>query len=258
MVIDFHDEKNRFSYTNRIADVSWTNFIKSIVPIQEISAAIDIGCGGGIYTKALSDMGISSVIGLDFSEAMLACAAENCKEYQNIFFKRGRALHTGLEGNRFDLILERALIHHIEDLSSCFKEAYRLLRNNGYFIVQDRTPDDCLLEGDNSHIRGHFFEPFPKLIEKETNRRHQSKNVMEMLKECGFREIQEMQLWETRKVYPHKTELLQDLRNRTGRSILQELDDNELKKLINFIDIQVPLDHTIVEKDRWTIWWAIK
>ncbi|WP_449622411.1 class I SAM-dependent methyltransferase [Robertmurraya sp. Marseille-Q9965] len=258
MVINFHDEKNRHSYSTRIADISWINSIKSIVPFDEISTALDIGCGGGIYAKALADMGISSVMGLDYSEAILAAAAENCKEYHNIFFKRGSALQTGLDSNRFDLILERALIHHIEDLSSCFKEAYRLLRNNGYFIVQDRTAEDCLLKGDNSHIRGYFFEHFPNLREKETIRRHQSKYVMEMLMENGFREVQEMKMWETRKVYPDKKELLQDLRKRTGRSILHELNDSELESLIDCIDRQIPLDYTIVEKDRWTIWWAVK
>lgn len=256
--MDFKDEKNRNTYTTRKADNSWMNAITDIVPFDNISMALDIGCGGGIYSKALSDLGAISVTGVDFSEAILEGARENCKEYENIAFKQGNALHTGLESNNYNLLLERALIHHIHDLQKCFEEAYRLLKEKGHYIIQDRTPEDCLLKGNDCHIRGYFFELFPKLIEKETKRRYNSQIVINTLKEVGFSEIQEVQLWETRKVYENKGQLLKDLSERTGRSILHELDDKELKLLINFIDESISTEYNIVERDRWTIWKAVK
>lgn len=258
MGIDFHNQKNRDTYTTRNADDSWMNAIKDLVPIEDISRALDIGCGGGIYSKALYEMGISSVTGVDFSEVILGGARENCKEYKNISFRQGSAYETGLESKSYHLLLERALIHHLDDLQKCFKEAYRLLADNGYYIVQDRTPEDCLLEGNEHHIRGYFFEQFPKLIEKETKRRYNSQFVIEILKEAGFREIQEVKLWETRKVYDHKKQLLEDLHERTGRSILHDLNDEELKVLIDAIDDCISIENNIVEKDRWTIWKAVK
>ena len=81
---------------------------------------------------------------------------------------------------------------------------------------------------------------------------------METLKEIGFKEIQEVKLWETRKVYEEKAQLLQDIRNRTGRSILHELEEEELQQLVKHIDDSLDTDSTIVEKDRWTIWKAVK
>lgn len=258
MRIDFHDEKYRNTYATRNADSSWVELMKTLTPIENISMALDIGCGGGIYSKVLSDMGVASVTGVDFSEVILEGARENCKEYKNISFKYGTAFDTGLESNRFDLILERALIHHLDNLQECFKEAYRLLEDKGYYIVQDRTPEDCLFKGNDKHIRGYFFDLFPKLIEKEMNCRHNSQTVMETLKKVGFREIQEVKLWETRKVYENKEQLLKDLSERTGRSILHELDDQELKLLINYIDKSLSRDDNLVEKDRWTIWKAVK
>ena len=242
MGIDFHNNTNRYSYTTRDADNSWRHTISDLVQFDKNLKALDIGCGGGIYSKALSDMGVASVTGVDFSEVILEGARENCKEYENITFKVGNALETDLESNHFNLLLERALIHHIGDLHACFKEAYRVLEKNGVFIVQDRTPEDCLIEGDNSHIRGYFFELFPRLIEKETNRRHASSLVIEKLMEVGFKEVEEVKLWETRKVYKNKEHLLKDLSDRTGRSILHELDDEELKLLINHIDNSISID----------------
>ncbi|MFJ7732923.1 class I SAM-dependent methyltransferase [Lysinibacillus sp. NPDC097231] len=258
MGIDFHNKNNQTTYTTRHADHSWVEAIKKLIPAKNIAKAADVGCGGGIYTKVLADMGVPSVIGVDFSQAMLVGAKENCKEYSNITFKQGDASDTGLNNNSYQLVLERALIHHIQDLKTCFQEAYRILENKGVYIIQDRTTEDCLLKGDDYHIRGYFFERFPRLIKQEINRRHSSELVVETLKESGFSDIQEVKLWETRNVYDQKEQLLKDLQERTGRSILHELDDNEIHELVDYIDKSISTDSSIVEKDRWTIWKAVK
>ncbi len=56
MGIDFHNQKNRITYTTRTADKTWIEALKNLVPTENIAKALDIGCGGGIYTKALSDI----------------------------------------------------------------------------------------------------------------------------------------------------------------------------------------------------------
>lgn len=89
-------------------------------------------------------MGASNVTGLDFSEQILTSAKEKCEEYSNINFKLGNALDTKLEDEQYDIILERAIIHHIQNLNECFKKAYRLLKPGGIFLIQDRNPEDCL------------------------------------------------------------------------------------------------------------------
>ncbi|MGG2938446.1 class I SAM-dependent methyltransferase [Heyndrickxia faecalis] len=256
MGIDFHSRQNRLTYTTRVADRSWIDMMRSLLTVEHISNALDIGCGGGIYSKALADMGVQTVIGIDFSEPILEGAKENCKDYKNISFQLGNAYDTGLESQSFQLVIERALIHHLRDLLACFKEAHRLLKDGGVFIIQDRTPDDCLLEGDNTNIRGYLFELFPKLIEKEIKRRHSSQTVIEALQEAGFKKIEEVKLWEIRKVHENKAQLLKDISERTGRSILYELDDQELSLLADYVQKKVTKENNIVEKDRWTIWKA--
>lgn len=258
MGIDFHNSENKYAYTSRQADDSWTDKIKELIPVQNIGKALDIACGGGIYSKALADLGIPSVTGVDFSKSMLAGARKNCSAYTNISFQLGNAFDTGLAGDQFDLLLERALIHHIQDLNACFTEAAGLLKQDGYFIVQDRTPEDCLLKGDQTNIRGYFFEVFPKLIEKEISRRHSRDSVLSALNHNGFKNIQEIKFSEKRAFYQDKGELLDDLRKRNGRSILHELDDRELELLIDHIDQSLSAKTPIVEKDRWTLWIAEK
>lgn len=102
----------------------------------------------------------------------------------------------------------------------------------------------------------HSFELFPKLIEKEIKRRHSSQTVIEALQEAGFKKIEEVKLWEIRKVHENKAQLLKDISERTGRSILYELDDQELSLLADYVQKKVTKENNIVEKDRWTIWKA--
>ncbi|MCM3668525.1 class I SAM-dependent methyltransferase [Mesobacillus maritimus] len=102
--------------------------------------------------KALADMGVPCIVGVDFSQSNLDGAVENCKDYKNIYFKHGNASDTLLEENRYDLVLARALIHHLRNIEFCFKEAHRISKHGGVYFVQDRTPEDCSLHGDLEHI----------------------------------------------------------------------------------------------------------
>src|SRR5260370_38939257 len=95
MPIDFRAENKRFSYTTRQADPSWVTAIKSIVDVRG-KRVLDIGCGGGIYSKALAEMGAASVTGIDFSEEALKGARENFPDYAHIDLIVVNALNTRL------------------------------------------------------------------------------------------------------------------------------------------------------------------
>ncbi|WP_025688115.1 class I SAM-dependent methyltransferase [Paenibacillus zanthoxyli] len=257
MPIDFHDQNNQSTYASREAEASWISTIGRYVPLQG-KRVLDIGCGGGIYTKALALSGAAQVTGMDFSAEMLKGAAENCRDIPNISFARGNALDTGLKDGQFDIVLERALIHHIRDLGACFREAQRVLKPGGTFIIQDRTPEDCSLAGSPTHIRGYFFEKYPKLLEQEIQRRYSGSEVIDALRQTGFVLNAEFSYWETRKSYRDFEQLGLDLLNRTGRSLLFELTDDELSELVNFIGQHLASGQPIQEQDRWTVWIAEK
>lgn len=220
--MDFHSKDNMYSYTDRAADTQWKEKIKELIDTLSIQQAADIGCGGGIYSKALVDIGIPSILGIDYSKPILEGARKHCCNYSNISFLLGHADNTDLESDSANLILSRALIHHIKDLGSVFAEAYRVLKSDGYYLIQDRTLDDCLLKGSNKHIRGYLFEVFPGLREFEQERRHSRDDIKRSLQQAGFKKIEEHRLWEIRKIYKNKQALLNDIQSRAGRSILHE------------------------------------
>lgn len=257
MAINFHDAHNNKTYTTREADQSWIQLMRDNIDLFG-KEAVDMGCGGGIYSKALSKLKVNHVTAVDFSEEMLKGAAENCKDYSNISFSKGDAYHTKLPSSNYDVVLERALVHHLNNLNGCFNEANRLLKKNGILIVQDRTPEDCLLPGDNSHIRGYFFDLYPKLKTKEISRRYDTQEMHSALESAGFHIENTVKLWETRRIYADLESLRSDLLLRTGRSILHELTDEELNQLVKFIDNKLQHQSAIIEKDCWTVWFARK
>ncbi len=206
-------------------------------------------------------MGATHITCIDSSEIMLSDAQSKLKAHNNTTYVAADALHTTVEDKQFDVILERALIHHLnqEDLTACFSEALRILKPGGKLIVQDRTPEDCLLAGSQTNIRGYFFERYPKLTQLEIERRYTNSMVLDALQQAGFRHTEKRQLWETRQLYDNFVALEQELKNRTGRSILHALTDEELNDLTHYIHRRLDGDkQTIIEQDRWTIWSAMR
>jgi len=257
MSIDFHAQKNRYTYASRQAHPDWASAIRAILDPAGLRVA-DVGCGGGIYSKAWADLGAAEITGVDFSEQMILAATEKNDGTPNISFRKGDALATGLPSASMDIVFERALIHHLSNYDACFKEAYRLLRPAGGYIVQDRSPDDVRLAGSPDHIRGYFFECFPRLLETEMGRRPTDHAVRAAMQSAGFEAPRASTLWETRRHYASFEELSSDLKGRVGRSILHNLTDTELQELVDFIGQRIPAGSPITEKDRWTIWYGRK
>ncbi|MBR8657680.1 class I SAM-dependent methyltransferase [Achromobacter sp. Marseille-Q0513] len=257
MSIDFHTEQNRYTYAGRVADEGWARAVLTVVDPRGKRVA-DIGCGGGIYSRAWAGLGAASVIGVDVSAQMVAAAREKSAGMSGLAFQQGTADASGLADASADLVFERALIHHLPDYDACFAEAFRVLAPGGLLLVQDRRPDDVALPGSAEHLRGYFFERFPRLLAVETGRRPTDERVRASLARGGFQDIASQPLWEVRKTHDDVAALEADLLGRTGRSILHELDDAELRELTAFIGERVGAVRPIVEKDRWTLWAARK
>lgn len=257
MALDFNDPSLRNTYALRTADTSWKESILDTLNPRGMRVA-DIGCGGGIYSTAWLELGAESVTGVDFSAQMIQAAETRCDEEPSLSFIVADAADTGLPSASYDIVFQRALIHHVPDLRAVFTEAMRLLAPGGTLIVQDRTMDDVLRPGTPEHLRGYFFEVFPRLVAFEEQRRPIRDAVSNLLHSVGFEMVRESALAERRKFYPDTTSLQNDLHARTGRSILHELSDSELKSLIDYIASRVPQKGGFDEIDYWTVWSATK
>lgn len=261
MGMDFHAPTNAGTYATRTASTTWMAQVHTIISPKGLRVA-DIGCGGGIYSTALAQMGAAFVQGIDFSAQMVADASARAKRLKltNVAFLKADACNTGLPDHSVDLVLQRALIHHLSSPANALAEAHRILRPGGTLIVQDRTMEDVLMPPSPQHFRGYFFEGFPQLLEVERGRRPAREEVSLALKDAGFNVEGIEQFPEERRTYADCEELKADLLARTERSLLHELSDGELAMLTERVCFEIsrsseaPLP--LREVDYWTIWHA--
>ena len=114
---------------------------------------LDIGCGTGNYTNAISKKGYS-FIGIDPSEVML----EKAKFLNStIDWHVGTAENTGLAPNSIDGIIGSLTIHHWTDLDKAFTELKRVLKPYGSIVIFTSTPKQM-----QGYWLNHYF---PKMLE---------------------------------------------------------------------------------------------
>lgn len=105
----------------------------------QFDSILEIGCGTGKNTVFLSKIG-SVVHAVDFSQGMIEKAREKVQA-DNVHFSLMDITQTWDFGSQFfDLITCNLVLEHIEDLSSVFSEAQRVLQPNGYFFINELHP----------------------------------------------------------------------------------------------------------------------
>jgi ubiquinone/menaquinone biosynthesis C-methylase UbiE len=254
--IDFEDPENRDTYVGRSADPAWVELYDRLVRPRGCRIA-DVGCGGGIYTKAIAGLQPAWVLGIDSSQLSLDSARQYCAGLPNVGFLRTDAEALAVPDGVFDNVVERALIHHFVSLDRNFHEVFRVLKPHGTLWLQDRTVEDALQPPSEEHIRGFYMIFDEKLRNIEIERRRRAGDIVGALRSAGFRNVWSKKVRELRKIYQSPEELREEILTRRGRSILHGLDDQELEQLANFVLGQFS-NWPVHERDTWTVWVAEK
>ena len=254
--IDFEDPENRDTYVGRTADPAWVDLYDRIVGPRGCRVA-DVGCGGGIYTKAIAGLQPAWVLGIDSSRLSLDSARQYCANVPNVDFLETDAEALAVPDEVFDNVVERALIHHFVSLDRNFREVSRVLKPHGTLWLQDRTVEDALQPPSEEHIRGFYLVFSEELRNTEIERRRRDEDVVGALHSAGFRDVRSEKVLELRKVFQSPEELREEILTRRGRSILHGLDDKELEQLANFVLGQFK-NWPVHERDTWTVWVAKK
>jgi len=115
---------------------------------------LDIGCGRGGGLNILKEyLKLKKVYGCDINSAAIKYCREN---YKDTSFKICSSEKLKYNDKSFDLITNVESFHCYENKRNFFKEAARVLKNNGYLLMADVNLDDILL--DNS------FKNFFKVV----------------------------------------------------------------------------------------------
>jgi ubiquinone/menaquinone biosynthesis C-methylase UbiE len=251
----FDDPATARTYAGRQVDATWEQWCRRVLDPAG-KDVVDIGCGGGIYSRGFRRCGAKTVTGVD---ASLQYVRESQKDHPGLRFIHAPCEDTGLPDTSVDLVFERALIHHLDRAQQVANahEMHRLLRAGGTAVVQDRTIEDVRTPSDDHWIRRELLTMFPRLLEIERARRPDRAAYRRILRNAGFAAVEIQSVIEVRRIYAGWNDLEQEILSRKGKSILFELADDELAAYCRRL-AHLAGNHELIERDPWTVWIASK
>lgn len=143
------------------------------------SNVLDAGCGTGRYTKSFSNEQCKLVVGLDKSLSMLKKAKQ--KNGTSVYVC-GNIEYLPFVDESFDTIVMSQVIHWINCKEKAFSEVYRVLNNNGSFLL------NTLSHKQLSNLL--IMRYFPGIIQIEKERFPPIDELINMLKNFNFKNIE--------------------------------------------------------------------
>lgn len=141
----FQNISNKYDSLNNIISFEqhkiWRKKVMKSMNVSPGSVALDICCGTGDWTIALSKaVGHSGeVTGLDFSENMLKVAEEKTEDMSNIRLVQGDAMALPFDDNAFNYVTIGFGLRNIPDYSKALSEMYRVLKPGGMVVCLETS-----------------------------------------------------------------------------------------------------------------------
>ena len=109
--------------------------IKTFHP-EKPGSILDIGTADGLMLSNLKDtFPNATCAGIEYARDLMACC-----ESKTIHLIQGDALTLPIKDNSFDVVIATAIIEHVSEPIQLIREAFRVLRKNGIFVVTTPHP----------------------------------------------------------------------------------------------------------------------
>lgn len=154
----------------------------SLIQNDNPQNVLDVGCGTGAMLEMIQEKyPEANCTGADLSSSMIEFAA---KSHPHFTFCVADAIQLPFNDSSFDVVTNAISFHHYTDPTRAVKEAYRVLKPGGQFLLMDITPKNKIIRkihdfGANYLVRdGHHA--FQSLA-----------NTRELFRQSGLKDIKQ-------------------------------------------------------------------
>jgi SAM-dependent methyltransferase len=122
----------------------------------DVRTAVDLGCGTGRTGAWLRRQGVGVIDGVDVTPEMLAVAREKGL-YRRLV--AADVSSTGLPASAYDLVISCLVDEHLPVLGPLYREARRLAKDEGVFVLAGYHPHFIMAFGVPTHFDSASGEP---------------------------------------------------------------------------------------------------
>lgn len=170
-----YDETNTIYYS-KLPKKSCENVAESLKSAQ-FDSLLDVGCGTGYLIELLKKQRKAEYHGLDISPEMLKQAK---KKFDNsVFFAEGSADSLPYTDEQFDIVTCIQSFHHYPEPEKSLQEAYRVLKEDGVYIISDTGCNNIF-----RHLSSFIFRHFAKGGDYAA---YSIGDIQQMLERAGFK-----------------------------------------------------------------------
>lgn len=141
----------------------------------KVKKVLDVGCGAGRMIKFLKNAG-AEVTGVDISEEMLKIVRKKFPDVEAVKASAEKLPFGKNDENddwQFDIVIATFVVVHLETLNKAFEEIYRVLKNDGIFILtnvnQRKPPKLKTKTGETIVIKSAYHRPKDVIASLEEN-----------------------------------------------------------------------------------------
>jgi len=153
---------HRYDLNNRLhslwRDQAWRRAAVALADVRTEDDVLDMACGTGDLAVKLAEAGAQTVVGMDFTEAMLGIARRKHAGCPNLSYQWGDAMSIDLPDGSVDLVTIAFGLRNVAQPSRALAEFRRVLRAGGRLIVLEFSePSNPILRVCNAWYTRHFM-----------------------------------------------------------------------------------------------------
>lgn len=132
-----YDDKWHISFDERCIEYALGRYLKAVPDGRRYDQVLEVGCGTGFFLLNLAQAGvIGEAHCTDISQGMVdVCVMNGARLGIEVQGRVADAERLPYDDDSFDMVIGHAVVHHLPDLDTAFREFLRVLKPGGRLVI---------------------------------------------------------------------------------------------------------------------------